>query len=322
MKLFFLLLLCFSSLFAGEKEIKVGVLAYGTVNWELMTIKSQGLDTKYGFNLVIQKLASKNGVAIAFQAGSADIIVNDWVWVNRQNAELNPLYFYPYSKATGALYTNHKEYKTILDLKGKKVGVAGGPIDKSWLLLRAYSMKLYGEDFSKEVENIFAAPPILNKKIIDGFLDGVLNFWHYNARLEKYGMNKIISINEILRELGVESKSIPFIGWVFKKSFAQENRTLIESFLQASYEAKQILNNEDKAWNSLRGEMHVKDDTTFEALKQGYRNGIPKKFTKDEIDDIQKIYSLLEKIGGKKLVGHTKQLDPAIFWQFNPQISW
>lgn len=322
MKLLFLLLVSLSFLFADGKKITAGVLAYGTVNWELMTIKSHGLDKKHGFTLEIMKLASKNGVAVAFQGGSADVIVNDWVWANRQNAERNPLYFYPYSKAVGALYTRHPEYKSILDLKGKKVGIAGGPVDKSWLLFRAYGMKNYGIDLNEQVETVFAAPPILNKKLLDGSLDAVLNFWHYNARLHTQGMTPIITLRQVLSELGIQSGNVPFIGWVFKKPFGDDNRALIEGFLQASYEAKAILSRDDKAWEALRASMSVDDDATFEALKKGYREGIPKQFTQDEIDDIGKIYALLEEVGGKKLVGEAAHFDPALFWHFDPKISW
>ncbi|MEZ5453671.1 MAG: ABC transporter substrate-binding protein [Thiothrix sp.] len=48
--------------------------------------------------------------------------------------------------------------KTLADLKGKKLGVAGGPSDKSWLLLRAYAKQTAGLDLQAEAEPQFAAP--------------------------------------------------------------------------------------------------------------------------------------------------------------------
>ena len=45
--------------------------------------------------------------------------------------------FYPYSKATGTLLVNeNSKIKTLLDLKGKELGIAGGVYDKTWLLFR------------------------------------------------------------------------------------------------------------------------------------------------------------------------------------------
>ena len=42
--------------------------------------------------------------------------------------------------------------KTLKDLKGRKLGIAGGPVDKSWLMLRAYSKKKLGIDLKKVIK--------------------------------------------------------------------------------------------------------------------------------------------------------------------------
>ncbi len=318
MKIFVLLLLSLSLLYGSNNQLNVGVLAYGTVNWELMTIKSLGLDKKYGFDLEIKELASKDGVAVAFQADSVDVIVNDWIWVNRQNYPNFSLYFYPYSTGTGGIYTNNPHYRTLGDLKGKKLGVAGGAMDKSWLLYKAYARQKLGIDLSSYAEIVFAAPPILNAKLSDGSLDAVLNFWHYNVLLDEKGMTSISSVREVLDSFGISNQDIPFTGWVFKRSFAAENKNMINGFLQASEEANKILKHDDTAWNTLRPHMHVKDDAAFEALKKGYREGIPDKFTQEEIKGIEKIYTILEKTAGKSLVGDSKQFDKTMFWPYKP----
>ncbi|AFV97339.1 MULTISPECIES: ABC transporter substrate-binding protein [unclassified Sulfuricurvum] len=318
MKIFVLLLLYLSLLYGSNNQLKVGVLAYGTVNWELMTIKSRELDKKYGFDLEIKELASKDGVAVAFQADSVDVIVNDWVWVNRQNYPKFSLYFYPYSTGLGGIYTNNSRYRTLGDLKGKKLGVAGGAMDKSWLLYKAYAQQKLGIDLSSHAEIVFAAPPILNAKLSDGSLDAVLNFWHYNVLLDEKGMTPISSVREVLGSFGINNQDIPFTGWVFKRPFAAENKNMINGFLQASHEANKILKHDDTAWNALRPFMHVKDDAAFEALKKGYREGIPDKFTQNEINGIEKIYTILEKTGGKSLVGDSKHFDKTMFWPYKP----
>lgn len=318
MKIFLALLFFLTLLYGNAKDLKVGVLTYGTVNWELMTIKSLGLDKKYGFNLEINELASKDGVAVAFQADSVDVIVNDWVWVNRQNVPKFSLYFYPYSTGTGGIYTNNLHIRTLSDLKGKKLGVAGGPLDKSWLLYRAYAQEKLGIDLSTYAQIVFAAPPILNAKLSDGSLDAVLNFWHYNVLLDQKGMKPLSSVREVLSSFGINNPDIPFTGWVFKCSYAAEHKEVINGFLQASLEANKILKRDDAAWNALRPFMHVKDDASFEALKKGYREGIPDKFGSEEMQGIGQVYSILEKTGGKSLVGESKKFDSAMFWPYKP----
>ena len=122
--------------------VKVAVLKFGTVNWELNVIKHHRLDEKAGISLQIVPLASTQATKIALQGGAADIAVTDWLWVSRQRAAGIDLALVPYTAALGAVMVPAtSSIKGLADLKGKKLGVAGGPIDKSWLMLRAVSRK-------------------------------------------------------------------------------------------------------------------------------------------------------------------------------------
>ena len=193
-KLLIAILITIVNLFANDK-IKVGVLAYGTVNWELDVLKYNSFDKKYGIDVEVIKLASKNAVSIALQANSVDIIVNDWIWVNRQRASGKKISFYPYSKAVGALYVNDEKIKSILNLENRKLGIAGGSVDKTWLLFRAYSKNKYKKDLKNILEPVFAAPPILYKKMLDKSLSAAINFWHFNAELDSKGIKRLLGVS-------------------------------------------------------------------------------------------------------------------------------
>ena len=49
-------------------------------------------------------------------------------------------------------------------------------------------------------------------------------------------------------------------------------------------------------------------------IKNSFRNGIPKGSDKDMRMAMNSAFKVLEKIGGKKLVGNGKNLDPGTFW--------
>src|SRR3712207_4214193 len=73
---------------AGAAEpIRIGVLKFGTVNWEIDTITHHGLDAANGIELEPVVLASNDATKIALQGGDVDIIVSDWLFVSRQRAE-------------------------------------------------------------------------------------------------------------------------------------------------------------------------------------------------------------------------------------------
>lgn len=317
----FLLCLLVINACALEK-IRIGVLAFGTVNWELNIMQLNEIAKKHGFELDIKKLSSKNAISIALNANAVDIIVSDFIWVSRQRARGLDFTFYPYSKAMGGLYVRPDLHiNNLKQLEDKKLGISGGPVNKTWLITRAYMKYKYKMNLMTLVEPTFAAPPILNKKVLDGSLDGAINFWHYNAKLKAKGMKKLIGIDTMLKDLGI-NHDIPFIGWVFSEKFAFKNKTLINSFLQASYETKELLNNSPKEWDKIRKLMRAKDDKIFEALKQGYIDGIPKDFGENEEMAAKKVFAILVKEGGAKLVGKSKMLEEGTFWKFKPEITW
>ena len=103
----------------------------------------------------------------------------------------------PYSVAAGSIMVHPDGgIKNLSDLRGKKIGIAGSPIDKSWLLLRAFSIKTLGEDIERLVKPIYAAPPLLNEKFKQREFDAVLNYWNYTARLRAAGMKELIKVQE------------------------------------------------------------------------------------------------------------------------------
>ena len=291
-------------------------MQYGSVNWELKLIEELELDKKNSFDLEIVELASKNAAAVALQGGSVDLIVTDWFWVSRQRNEKRLFSFIPHSMAAGGLIAS-KNSKIVndLDLKNKKIGVAGGQVDKGWLIFRAYYKKKHGTDLIALSRPIFGAPPLLNKKMQQSGFDAILTYWPYQAKLlTDKNFKKVININEILSELGIPD-GIPVIGWVFRDDWGKNNNDILNNFLKASDEAKKIMLESDKIWEKIRPNMMAEDDLLFSNLREIYREGIPKKkFTKTQIEGAKKLYSILSKIGGKELVGNAKELSPGTFW--------
>ena len=114
------------------------------------------------------ELASTEAGKIALKGGAADIILSDWLWVARERALGDALVFYPYSSTLGAVMVPaQSSIRTIDDLKGKTIAVAGGPIDKSWLLLQAFARRS-GLDLRKQATPVYGAPPLLSQKALQG----------------------------------------------------------------------------------------------------------------------------------------------------------
>ncbi len=296
-------------------EIKIGVLQFGTVNWELDVIREHKLDEAQGVRIIPVKLGNKNATSIALQGGEVDMIVSDWIWVSRQRAGGKSYVFFPYSNAVGGLVVNPDSgIRSLADLKGKKLGIAGGPVDKSWLLYRAYVQKQHGFDLADEVDAKFAAPPLLNKLMLKGELDAAITFWKFGAQLKAAGMQPMPSVPEILPEFGVDT-SMPLLGWVYDGVWGEKNRHLVSAVLKASYDAKSLLKESDTEWKRLSSLVKPKNEKELISVRDTFRAGIPDRFGEEEIAGAAKIYRLLAQTGGKKLVGDSMQLDTGTFWQ-------
>jgi len=86
----FLLALAASLCHAADSPaatLRVGVLQFGTVGWELDVMQAHHLAQKRGLNLKIVPLASGDASTVALQGDAVDIIVSDWIWVTRQRAD-------------------------------------------------------------------------------------------------------------------------------------------------------------------------------------------------------------------------------------------
>jgi NitT/TauT family transport system substrate-binding protein len=303
---------------AEPPTVRLGILQFGTVNWEIDVIEHHGLDREHGVVLDARRLANKNATAIALNAGEADMIVTDWLWVSRQRDADFDYTFVPYSEAAGSLMVHpDRGINSLADLEDKVLGVAGGSVDKSWLLLRAYMIEKLGRDPADMVKAIHGAPPLLQHKFLEGEFDGVLNFWNYSARLRAGDSVELLRVQDILPALGVEGR-LPLIGYVFRESWAAENPEALQGFLAASAAARKILVESDAEWERLRPMTRAENDAVLASLRQGYRDGVPQTSAATQRDAIAAAFAIVAKLGGRELVGRATQLAPGTVWQGTP----
>lgn len=308
------LLVCFPAIAGEPTAVRVGILKFGTVSWEMDTIEAHRLDEKNGIRLVTSTYATNEAAKIALLTQAVDIIVTDWPWAARQRAEGRSLSFFPYSKATGMLLVKPgSAIGALSDLKGKRIGVAGGPLDKSWLLLRALSRRETGEDVASSAKPVFGAPPLLGEEFSQGRIDAVLTYWHYAARLQADGAKLLLTVADVVKGLGARP-GVPILGYVFLEPWALQNREALDGFLRASAEAKALLARSDQEWIRLEPLLGTSDPKVRAVLKEGYREGIIERWSGEERRDAARLYDILAELGGEALVGPARRLDPAVFW--------
>ena len=297
------------------QPVNVGVLLNGTASWEMQVIQDLELDKEFGIELQLKDVSGKQASHVALMAGDVDIVLSDFVWVAALRANGENFTAVPHSYAVGGLMVLPEgSIKSLADLPGKTIGIAGGPVDKSWVILQAYYAAQTGESLADKVNARFGAPPLINELLAEGQIDASLNFWHFNARAKASGADEMISVANMMGEMGIANQP-PLLAWVFRDETASEKPDAIKGFLDASFAAKEILLTDDAVWEGLREKMRATDnDALFTQLRDDYRAGILQAYNDDTIAAAAASFAVMAEHGGADLVGDSNTMDAGTFW--------
>ncbi len=257
---------------SAADRIRLAVQRTGTLAWELDIIKAHGLDR--AFNLEIERidLASTEAGKIALKGGSADLMLSDWLWVARERSLGDKLVFYPSSSTLGAVMVPAQaQIKGIRDLNGRKLAVAGGPLDKSWLLLQALALRS-GLDLRKQATIVYGAPPLLQQKALQGEHDATLTFWNFCAELESKGFARAVAIEDVMRQLGAKAP-VAIVGYTFDSGWGARNKSTVDRFLVVIRQAKDILASSEAEWQRLGPRIGVSDPQALAHLPPALQRG-------------------------------------------------
>ena len=314
----FLMSLQVATAASAADRIRIAAQKTGTLAWELDIIKAHGLDKKADLDIQVLELASTEAGKIALRSGSADMIVSDWLWVAHERALGDTLVFYPYTSQIGAVMVpTNSQIAGPADLKGKKLAIAGGPLDKSWLMLQAEARR-QGLDLRTQANVVYGAPPLLSQKALQGENDATLTFWNFCAELEGKGLKRGIDMEAIEKRLGAAGPVV-MLGYAFDAGWAAKNKSAVARFLDVAAKAKDILANSESEWLRLAPRIGVSDNAGLEIYRRRYRQGIPRRPIREEERDAIALYRVLVDVGGAELVGPARALDKGTF--YDPESS-
>jgi NitT/TauT family transport system substrate-binding protein len=299
---------------APSPVVRIGTLRFGTVSWEADVIRHHGLDAAAAITVEIITFATPQAAQVALQSGAVDMVVADWLFVARQRASGADWSFIPFSNAVGALIAPAgSPVRAVPDLVGRTLGVAGTPLDKSWLILRAYAMKRYGIDLRTATKPSFGPPPLLNEQMNLGRLDALLTFWPQAAKAEAAGARRVLAVEDAVAGLGV-STGVPYIGYIFSQAWAEKTPQAISGFITAVQQARTRLATSDAEWQRLKPNTGAVDDAELTRLRDWYRLGIPNHWAQPERAAAAELFALLAQIGGPELVGPLTAIPAGTFW--------
>jgi NitT/TauT family transport system substrate-binding protein len=301
---------------AGE-TLRIGSQTTGTFAWQLDVIRRHRLADGAGLDLKISEYASPDAGKLALNSGSVDLAVVDWLWVARARALGAKLRFYPYSSSVGSIMVkSDSKLRNMADLKGHVLAIAGGPLDKSWLIVRAAAMR-QGIDLKRETTLEYGAPPLIFQKLQQGEAEASLNFWNFCARLEANGYRRLLDVRDAQAALGLK-QPVALVGYAFSEEFLASHKGLVDRFIAIAEKASDIMLRSDEEWDALRPLINAEDEPTFKAYRDRTREGIPRRPIAEEEADARALFKALASVGGPELVGPSLELDPGLYYQPAP----
>ena len=304
----------FTLSYAEPVPIRVGSVAYGTLAWELAALQHENLPQQTDFSLSTHTFATPQAAQIALQSGAVDVIVSDWIWVARQRQSGAPWTFYPYSELHGALLVPmDSPIKTLADLKQCKLGIAGGELDKNWLLLQTLLKQQGLAASSSTIEPVYGAPPLLSQQLRQKRLDALLTYWHHAVPLQSEGYRVLIDGAGLLRALGIDDPP-PSLGYVFSATWAASHRAALQAFFAATRQAKNRLCEDDAAWQRIAPLTQHQQPKILALLRERYCAGRVAHWGTPQRDAAARLYGLLRQHGGVRLTGEAPVLAPGTFW--------
>ena len=284
------------------KPTRVKVVALqGTQLFPVRIMQSRGIAAKHGIDMDLMVVASPQASYTAMQTGDIQIGFTGWIVI----ASLREKGFKLTNVYSMISYTNavmvkvDSPIKDIADLKGKRVGLFGGPNSATTWLYRMIVEKFYGFDPMKDSKVHFGAPPLLMGMMDRGDLDAVLVLDPFISQmLETDKYKSVAHLGEIWRAKTGQSPML--VSVTVNETWAKANPDVAKRFVLAFKEALTYLKNTPEVWKELAQGMGLKTDRGVKILYERTADALIIRWDKKLIDEQLQYAAELYKTFGKQ----------------------
>ena len=260
--------------------VRIMISPAGTMGMAPAVIKKHGFDRKHGFNLEVVSYSDQKTPTAAIQGGSAEMIVFDWLATARLRAAGTPVVgiapFLTY--VNSVVVAKDAPYKTLADLKGKRVGVQN-KTGFDWIIMQAAAQQLHKMDLGKDVEVREGAVPLLRGLIEKGDLDAT-QMWNSLApeMLASGKYRTLVSIRELTQQMALPT--VPFLMFSMREDYARKHPGNARAFVAAYRDAAEVLLNDEKVWEE-HGQRLKLSPESLRFFKEQVRRDLLTGFTPD-----------------------------------------
>lgn len=252
----------------GGTAVVRPVVIEGVQQFPLTVLQEQGIAKKHNLDIQPIKVAGPEAAYTRFQAPQFQLGLGSWAKAAQMRAAGEKLInvFPVYGYSNDVLVPKSSSIRSLADLKGKKVGLFGGPGSGTTVMLRLIASRLYGFDPQKDSEVIFGAAALLNGQLGKGDLDAAL-------LLDPLITNRLLSgevrsIGNLAKLWKDETGEKPLLVTItMNEEWANANQDVAKRFVAAFAEAQQYIKTHPEVWKRLAASVGIKTPEGVELLR-------------------------------------------------------
>lgn len=270
---------------ARQATVKVTFIE-GTQSFPLLVMQTKGILNKYNLKLDENKVAGPQGLATAMQTGNFEVSFRGWLSTALMRSKGHKVIVaYPLTSYTDDVVARaDSPLKGLADLKGRRIGISGGPATESVWLFRVEAVRFFGFDPLKDAKVQFGASPLLMGLLENNELDAILVQNPQVVQLLETGkFRSIASLGGIWREKTGQDPL--FVSVTMNETWAKANPNVAKRFVAAYKEALEYLKAHPEVWPEMAKRLGIKTDEGARLLQQRTAGGLLTRWDKKFIDE-------------------------------------
>ena len=297
---------------AGQERARLRVVVLPGSQWYVVeTMQRQGIAAKHRLDLERIDVASVEAIYTNLKAKAADIAFAGWV----SNLQLRAQGFdfvsvFPLTEFhNDILVRDDSPVRAWADLKGKRIGLYGGPAGTTTAMFKVQALKFFGLDPEKESKIHFGASPLLGGLLEKGEVDAIMVADPVTTNLlltRKF--RSIGNLNDIHRER--TGDGLLMLTITSRDEVVAKQPEAVRSFNRAYVETVAYMRSHPAIWEELGRASGIKTKEGAEMLRQrlekNYLTAWDEKYVAKQLDFARQIQEVL----GKK---YLPEIPPAGF---------
>ena len=256
---------------ADAGKLTIGVIP-GVQLFPLTVIDKLQLAAKHGLQLERKELQNPQAVYVQLSQKGIDLGFVGWTGsfvLRSKGYDVVNIYSFALNNNVVLVKTD-SPIKGIADLRGRRLGLYGGPAGLSTATLKIIAKKYYGLDLEKDSKIHYGAPAAQAGLLEKGDLDAVLSLDPIATSLMSRGTYRIVS--RIDKEWHKHRGRPALLVTMMTQGEILRNRPQsIEAFIRAFKEAIKVLREDDAIWTELAASLRISDPKTVAILKDSLR---------------------------------------------------